>query len=35
MDISKTKRINWIDCTKLVAICAVMVDHCNGILYTN
>lgn len=28
------KRIEWIDCAKLVAIVAVAVDHCNGFLYT-
>ncbi len=29
------KRINWIDCAKAIAIMAVIVDHCNGILYSN
>lgn len=29
------KRMNWIDCAKFIAICAVVVDHCNGSLYTN
>lgn len=28
------KREEWIDCAKLVAIAAVIVDHCNGFLYT-
>lgn len=29
------KRIYWIDIAKLAAILAVIVDHTNGILYTN
>lgn len=29
-----TKRIKWIDCAKLIAVIAVVVDHCNGYLYT-
>ncbi len=29
------KEIKWINCAKLVAILAVMIDHTNGILYTN
>lgn len=28
-------RIKWIDCAKAIAIMAVVVDHCNGVLYTN
>lgn len=28
-------RIKWIDCAKAVAIIAVVLDHCNGLLYTN
>lgn len=28
------KRIEWIDCAKLMAITAVVTDHCNGFLYT-
>ncbi len=28
------KRIEWIDCAKLVAMMAVVTDHCNGFLYT-
>ena len=38
MDISETipaNRIIWIDCAKLVAIIAVVVDHCNGFAYHN
>lgn len=30
-----SERVEWIDCAKLIAICAVAVDHCNGFLYTN
>lgn len=33
--ITEKKRINWLDCTKTIAIMAVIVDHCNGGLYTN
>lgn len=29
------KRQKWIDCAKLVAIIAVIVDHCYGFLYNN
>lgn len=28
-------RLLWIDCAKFAAIVAVVVDHCNGFLYTN
>lgn len=28
-------RINWLDCAKTIAIMAVIIDHCNGLLYTN
>lgn len=28
-------RVKWIDCAKTIAIMAVAIDHCNGILYTN
>jgi len=28
-------RIKWIDCAKAIAIIAVAVDHCQGVLYTN
>lgn len=31
----RTKRIEWIDCAKFVAIIAVVVDHTNGLVYTN
>lgn len=30
-----SKRVNWIDCAKAIAIFAVIIDHCNGTLYTN
>lgn len=30
-----SKRVAWIDCTKLIAVIAVAVDHCNGVLYTS
>lgn len=29
------KRIKWIDCAKAIAIIAVVVDHCYGILYAD
>lgn len=29
------ERIKWIDCAKAIAIMAVVIDHCNGRLYTN
>ncbi len=29
------KRIFWIDCTKFIAIVAVITDHCYGILYSS
>lgn len=29
------KRIVWIDCAKMVAICAVVLDHSYGTLYSN
>lgn len=29
------KEIKWINCAKFMAIIAVLVDHTNGILYTN
>ena len=29
------KDTNWINGAKFIAICAVLVDHTNGILYTN
>lgn len=29
------KRVVWVDCAKAVAIVAVAVDHCNGLLYHN
>ena len=28
------KRIEWIDCAKLIAMMAVVTDHCNGFLYS-
>ena len=28
-------RLQWIDCTKAVAMAAVATDHCNNLLYTN
>lgn len=28
-------RFAWVDCCKAMAIIAVLVDHTNGILYTN
>lgn len=31
----ETKRINWIDCSKAVAIIAVAVDHCHNLLYSS
>lgn len=31
----KRKEIKWINCAKAMAILAVMIDHTNGILYTN
>lgn len=31
----KKDQIKWLNCAKLVAILAVMVDHTNGLLYTN
>ena len=34
-NIKKAERIRWIDCAKTIAIMAVLVDHTNGILYTN
>lgn len=30
-----TQRVAWVDCAKAVAIIAVAVDHCNGLLYHN
>ena len=32
---SHIHRIQWIDCAKTMAMTAVVVDHCYGILYTN
>lgn len=29
------KEIKWINCSKFIAICAVLLNHTNGILYTN
>ena len=29
------QRIKWIDCAKTVAIIGVLIDHNNGLLYTN
>lgn len=29
------EKIKWVDCAKCLAILAVMIDHTNGILYTN
>jgi len=29
------KQLKWINCAKCVAILAVLVDHTNGVLYTN
>lgn len=29
----KRGRVMWIDCAKLIAILAVLVDHCSKILY--
>lgn len=29
------RRIKWLDCAKLIAIIAVLVDHSNGVLYNN
>lgn len=31
----RNNRVQWIDCAKTIAIIAVLVDHCNGILYDN
>ena len=31
----KKSQINWLNCSKFMAILAVMTDHCNGLLYTN
>lgn len=27
--------VNWIDCTKVLAILAVIIDHLKGIIYEN
>ena len=32
---TKSKEIKWINCAKAIAIIAVLVDHTNGILYSN
>lgn len=29
------QEIKWINCAKAVAVFAVLIDHTNGILYTN
>lgn len=29
------QEIKWINCAKAIAIFAVLIDHTNGILYTN
>ena len=34
-NVKERERIQWIDCAKFLAIFAVMVDHTNGILYSN
>ena len=30
-----SKRIAWVDCAKFIAVIAVAVDHCSGVLYTS
>ena len=35
MKCDSMNRQTWIDCAKAIAIMAVAVDHCNGMLYTN
>lgn len=35
MDQQKNERINWIDCAKLIAMIAVLVDHSNNLLYSD
>lgn len=36
VEISNSNReVVWLNCAKFVAIFAVMIDHTNGILYTN
>ena len=32
---NKKSRVLWIDCAKAMAIIAVLLDHSNGIFYTN
>lgn len=32
---AENKQILWLNCSKTVAVLAVLVDHTNGVLYTN